>query len=248
MLKANRKYLPIVLFIVGLLVLVGAYFLIKGRGPVDEEANLPEIPLEQRPYTTLTPSEDGHWLKLEITSLENILSSDLKVASLDYELLYQVGDGRTQGVPGTIRLTSGALIVRDLLLGSESSGKFRYDEGVEEGTLTLRFRNDKGKLVGKLSTPFHLQSNAVELTAVGSGFKYQLASIPEDVFFVTMDTFGLPGPFSGQIAAGPFGVFTSQTGTYPGTVSGATHYWQGEWKELVGGEAVDVAVFLQAGQ
>ena len=78
--------------------------------------------------------------------------------------------GIQQGVPGTAKLDGGD-IERKMLLGSESSGKFRYDEGVKGGTLTLRFRNSKGRLIGKLSTEF------------------TLTSPKKGVFEVTLDTF-----------------------------------------------------------
>ena len=245
-----KKYWPVVLFLVGILVLGGVYFLvIRGRGESveDEDASVPELPLEMRPFTSLTPSEDGHWLKLII--------KEIKVegaASLDYELLYKVGDGRTQGVPGNVKI-SGSSIERDLLLGSESSGKFRYDEGVQEGSLTLRFRNDKGKLVGKLSTDFHLQTGAIELTSLDGVFSYILNTVPKSTFFVTMSTFGLPGeaglPAVALAEAGPYGVFASSSSKFPGSVRGVTHRWDGSsWQELSTGKSSDVGVFLKASQ
>lgn len=151
-----RKYLPFILLGVGLLVVVGAFILVKNSKKtttVEEEVTVKEIPAEERPMVSLVPSKDGHYLKLTI--------SQIKVkgaASMDYELLYNLADGRTQGVPGTVKL-DGRDIIKDLLLGSESNGKFRYDEGVNGGTVTLRFRDSKGKLIGKLSTEFTFTSS-----------------------------------------------------------------------------------------
>ncbi len=187
----------------------------RGSGDIDDESNLREIPLAERPFTSLIPKDDGHWLKM--------LISEVKVADakqLDYELLYKLPDGRTQGVPGTVTL-NGEKIERDLLLGSESSGKFRYDEGVENGTLTLRFRNDKGKLIGKLSTDFHLQQDTTDLTSVNGQFKYKLDTKPKKVFFVTMGTLGLPKYISNDISSvtsGPYGIFASTEGKFSGEV------------------------------
>jgi len=151
-----KKYLPIILFVVGLLVVVGVYFfVIKGKSSADvtsEDLTVAEIPVGERPSASLTPSMDGHWLKMKVL--------DIKVKgaeSMDYELLYKIGDGRTQGVPGTIQLNGQTSIERNLLMGSESAGKFKYDDGVESGTLTLRFRNSSGKLLGKLSTDWTLK-------------------------------------------------------------------------------------------
>ena len=154
-----KKYLPVILIGVGLVVLFGAFLAVKNNksnSTVVDEETVKEIPFSERPFVSLTPSSDGFYLKLSISQVKV-----KNAASLDYELLYTLSDGRTQGVPGTVKLTGGD-IVKDLLLGSESNGKFRYDEGVEGGTLTIRFRDSKGKLLGKLSTKFTFSGNQKE--------------------------------------------------------------------------------------
>lgn len=240
-----KKYLPIVIVaLVVLLVIVGAFFILRGRGAssvVDEEANLREIPLNERPFTSLTPKEDGHWLKL---SIESIKVADAK--KLDYELLYKTKEGTTQGVPGSLTLADGAKVERDLLLGSESSGKFRYDDGVEEGTLTLRFRNEKGKLIGKLSTNFHLQKAASVLNSVDNNFKYSLDKVPGSDFFVTMETFGLPKELA-NVDSGPYGIFASSADTFAGMVelSGkVTRYDGNAWIEIGDNKSTNIGVFV----
>jgi hypothetical protein len=130
-------------------------------------------------------------------------------ASIDYELLYKVTNGTTQGVPGNIPLKGESSLERDLLLGSESSGKFRYDAGVETGTLTLRFRNDKGKLIGKVSTDFHLQNGTVTLTSVDNKFKYVLDKPASKVWFVTMQTFGPADKTNLVVEQAPYAIYSS---------------------------------------
>ncbi len=165
-----KKFLPLILIGVGVLVVAVSGITIakmmKGGGDdaVEDEASIPEIPQDQRPTISLTPSSDGHWLDFKV---QNIKVKG--AASMDYELIYTTGMGVQQGVPGTVKL-EGSDVTRNLLLGSESSGKFRYDEGVKGGTMTIRFRNDKGKLIGKLSSTF------------------TLSSPKKGVFEVTMDT------------------------------------------------------------
>ncbi|MCH7641286.1 hypothetical protein IID22_03760 [Patescibacteria group bacterium] len=240
-----KKFLPVFLFLLGVVVLVGVYFLvIKGKKEeptTEEETALVETPLEKRPIASLTPSSDGHWLKLLI---EKIV---IDAASLDYELLYKLPDGRTQGVPGTIKLTGQKEIERDLLLGSESSGKFRYDEGVERGTLTLRFRNDTGKLIAKFSTEFHLQSETNELTSTDGVFKYTLDKSSK-AFFVTMETFGVPDDPPGEVIDGPYGVFSSSSTVLPGEMGlggGAPYLWDGtEWIKLEEFQSPAVGIFI----
>lgn len=201
-----KKFLPFILLLLGVLVLVGVYFLVMrkpAKAPVEEKSTLIEVALNDRPIASLTPSTDGHWLKLKVEKLIAVADS------MDYELLYELPDGRTQGVPGNIKLEGQSQIERDLLLGSESSGKFRYDEGVREGTLTLRFRDAKGKLLIKFMTKFAFLTKTKELTSIDEKFTYILAKTPGKEFFVVMETFGVPTPVSDEVTAGPYGVFTS---------------------------------------
>lgn len=242
-----KKFIPLALLLVGLLVLGGVFVFIRGRGKdtddLEFEEEVAEVELEKRPVATLTPSSDGHWLKLRI---EKIV---IKAETLDYELLYKVPDGRTQGVPGVINLDSEEDIERDLLLGSESSGKFRYDEGVERGTLTLRFRNSKGKLVAKFMTEFHLQTGVDTLNSLDDKFSYKMDE-ESDEHFITMETFGLPKDFDGDISSGPYGVFSSSTGDIGGIVSlggGNIFVLDGSnWIELDQGIAEDIGTFVSS--
>ncbi|KKR87457.1 MAG: hypothetical protein UU32_C0005G0016 [Candidatus Woesebacteria bacterium GW2011_GWB1_41_10] len=199
-----KKYLPFILLGVGVLILAGAFLLIKNSKEVgNEDETVKEIPVEQRPIVSLIPSGDGHWLKLKI--------EQIKVegaVSLDYELLYTLPDGRVQGVPGTVKIKGD--VIRDLLLGSESSGKFRYDEGVETGSMTVRFRNLKGKLIGKLSTKFHMQTGVKELTSADGKFTYSPDKISKGVYYVTMETFAEPNPSTVVVYKDGYGVFSSQ--------------------------------------
>lgn len=241
-----KRYLPLLLFLGGLLVLAGVYFFVIRKPAIEnsgtEEETLLEVSLADRPVASLTPTADGHWL--------NLVIEKIKIAgqSLDYELLYTLADGRTQGVPGTIALKGESKIERKLLLGSESSGKFRYDEGVETGTLALRFRNAKGKLIAKFSTKFHLQSATKDLSSVDGKFSYMLDKLPAKTFFVTMETFGVPTNAPGTVTGGPYGVFSSGSGAFPGTAKlsgGVLYTLEGtSWTKLTGPKASDIGIFI----
>lgn len=237
-----KRYIPIIIVVLGIIVFVGSILLIKGNKKgeeVEEEETIAEIPFEKRPVASLTPSEDGHWLKLNVLKIPN------EYFSLDYELLYKLPDGRTQGVPGTITLKGVSEIERDLLLGSESSGKFRYDEGVENGTLTLRFRDEKGKLAGKLSTEFRLIKDSRDISSSDSKFKFTLSKTPVG-FFVVMETFGLPDKIE-NVQTGPYGVFSSFDSSLPGTVdlAGKVFVWDGGvWNEIKDNKSSDLGIFV----
>ncbi|MBL7036960.1 hypothetical protein ISR94_03980 [Candidatus Microgenomates bacterium] len=212
-----KNKLPLILLGIGILVVgLTVFFVVKNSssdGDSDDVAI--EIDFPDRPVASLTPSDDGHWIKLVIDKIQIA-----KASSMDYELLYSLPDGRTQGVPGNVKLDGATSIERDLLLGSESSGKFRYDEGVETGTLTLRFRNSKGKLLAKFSTKFHLQTSVAKLTSVDENFTYELEE-SSDSWYITMQSFGLPSSSSvSEVTSGPYGVFTSDSSLPEGTADG----------------------------
>lgn len=203
-----KKFLPIILLLVGIVILVLVIVFVKNRNsaPVEDDATVTEIAFVDRPFASLTPTSDGHYINLKIDKI-----TLPKAVSLDYELLYSLPDGRTQGVPGTVDLKGEKVFERKLLLGSESSGKFRYDEGVNDGSLTVRLRDTKGKLLAKFSTKFHLQSADLELTSIDQNFTYKLEKKPKGMFFITMETFGLMDSSVTTVASGPYGIFTSDT-------------------------------------
>jgi hypothetical protein len=237
-----KKYLPFVILGIGILVLAVAFFIFKGKEEVETEETAPEIPFEMRPVTSLTPTSDGHWLNMKIEKIE------IEAATLDYELLYELPDGRTQGVPGTVKIQKGETIERRLLLGSESSGKFRYDEGVKQGTLTLRFRNEKGKLAGKLTAKFHLQTESDELTSIDNQFKFIFDEVPKKEFFVVMETFGIYESLETGVSKGPYGVFGSSEELISGKVElpGDIYLWTNKWEKLENGETDNIGIFASS--
>lgn len=220
-----KKFLPLILIGSGIiLILVIVFFVAKamkgGSAPAgQEEANIPEIPASEWPVVSLTPTSSpkvagsmGHWLDFKVQKL-NIPGA----VTMDYELLYTTGTGLQQGVPGTVKLDGGD-IDRPLLLGSESSGKFRYDAGVEQGTMTLKFRDAKGKMIGKLSTDFHLQTEVTKLTSIDGKFSYELDKTAKGVFFVTMKTFAEPAASMVVVSANGYSVFASDGKPHAGLI------------------------------
>lgn len=211
-----KKYLPLILIASGVLIIVIAGFVIlksmKSAGPgANEEANIPELPQSQWPVVTITPTEDpkvpnslGHFLDFQVQKI-NVPGA----SSMDYLLVYTTSDGGQQGAPGSVKLTGGD-VDRKLLLGSASSGKYRFDAGVSTGTMTITFRDGNGKSMGKLSTDFHLQAETATLTSVDGKFTYTLDKITKGVFFVTMPTFVQPEANSNMVTwSNGYGVFSS---------------------------------------
>lgn len=211
-----KKYIPLIILGLGIVVVVVVLLVLKPFSKntqaevSDQESALIEVALEDRPVASLTPTSDGHWLNLVIDKVK------IDAKTMDYELIYQLPDGRTQGVPGTVTLQPGEAIEKKILLGSESSGKFRYDEGVKDGTLTLRFRNDQGKLLAKFTSDFVLLSGTKELESVDGKFIVNLNKLSTKTFYVVMPTFGVPQMPSEGISEGPYGFFSSDIASISG--------------------------------
>lgn len=223
-----KNKLPLILIGAGVLIVVLAVFVVirslKSGSMVGSEEGvekIPELSQSQWPVVILAPVIDekipnslGHVLGLRVQGIK-VPGAE----TMDYLLVYTTSDGGQQGVPGTVKLTGGD-VERNLLLGSESSGKYRFDAGVSQGTITITFRNGNGKTLGKLSTDFHLQSNETILTSVDGKFTYNLDKAAKGVFFVTMPTFVQPtDPSMYVVWQNGYGVFASDGKAHSGTVS-----------------------------
>lgn len=219
-----KKYLPLILIGTGVLVVALVAFLVmnfaKSPGKTAQVVeNIPELPQSEWPVVSLTPTSDptvpnslGHFLDFKVQKID--VSG---AASMDYLLVYSTSDGGQQGVPGTVKLT-GLDIDKNLLLGSESSGHYRFDDGVSTGTITITFRDANGKSLGKLSSAFHLQMGVMALTSVDGKFTYTLSKDAKGVYFITMPTFVQPADATTYVAwQNGYGVFASDGKPHVGT-------------------------------
>jgi hypothetical protein len=210
------------------IVLVGAIVYLKNNS--GEEGGFRQLTLNERPFATLTPSEDGHWLTLRI---ENLVVKEAK--RLEYLLLYNLEDGRSQGVPGSVDLTGKKTFEQNILLGSESSGKYRYDEGVTDGSLTITYRSEKDVIISRFTSRFILQLGGDDLVIEEGDFLYRFEEeYPED-WFVLMSTMGVPMRFDKEVAVGPFGILSSSDKSFRGSVetTGDVYRYNGrEWELL----------------
>ncbi|HUV42382.1 MAG TPA: hypothetical protein VMY36_00530 [Patescibacteria group bacterium] len=255
----KKNYLIIGGVIILILIIVGGFWFWRSRQakeptPTKEpEGTLIETTLAERPFVILTPTDDGHWLTIDVSRIKD-------ADSLEYELLYNTESGATQGSINTVSLKGETTYSKKILLGSESSGRYKYDEGVTQGTLTIRLRGGPG--TRKLVTDFHLQQGDDELTSIDEKFSLT-GTLSQNDFYVTMMTIGLPGEFEGEILVGPYSVFTSGTETVkngevslklPDEVTGAKlSAWTGtEWQETeaevkdktISGEIDSLATFI----
>lgn len=113
---------------------------------------------EQKPYISLTPQADGHRLNLKISNIPE------SIKEIEYDLIYTAKDENIEiekGVGGTAKI-EGTSMDRELLLGTESctSGcKYKYDEGITGGTLSLSFITADGQSAS-YEAPFVLLTSA----------------------------------------------------------------------------------------
>ncbi len=206
------------------LVFFGAVLTSRSRSKKEAEPTSPpealvptktieEIPPTQRPFIGLVPSDDGHWLTLYINNTG-------EAKTIEYELIYETA-GPTQGAIGTIDFKKRKSPIEEkILLGTESRGKFKYDEGVEKGKLELVFR-EKGQDV-KYNTEFHLQSASQAkntLTSLDDQFSFKAKTNLAKGFYITMPTIGFPKTPEGEIVIGPYGIFTSASSKKTGRIS-----------------------------
>lgn len=172
-----------------------------------EEIN--KIALADRPYVTLTPRADGKEVSMTIDRVA-------KATSVEYEMEYQA-ESLIQGVFGTIDFTQEtAPVSKNLLFGSCSKGKCRYDEGISGGSLTLRF--DGGKEPFALKSGFNLQrqfDREGKFISQDSkaGLDVGRSGLPANTFVLIAGTMGLPTAVDGEVLAGPYSFLAATSPT-----------------------------------
>jgi len=174
-----------------------------------------EMEIDQKPYISLIPRTDGHELTLKI----NHIPKD--ITQIEYELIYTATDGTIEmekGVGDTLKVES-TLITKNLLLGTASctnTCKYKYDEGVVGGTLSLIFINSAGQM-STYETDFVLSSSAQINQNKNIGLpEFTInATVNTGQYFVLLQNYGMPN--SSTLADKIYSVFASGNGA--GTIT-----------------------------
>lgn len=183
----------------------GAFFVL-GKGREKNNGPLPtptpekylEVGVEDAPFVSITPSKDGHWLKV---NLERIREAE----TIEFELAYETSEGVNQGaIGGPYPVPADGTYTKEILLGTESSGHYTYHQGVKGGTLTVRLGGGIGPR--KFMADFILASGDDPLASADAVFS--LSEAKYDGYLVIMPTFGLPAPTEIEITGEPYGVFS----------------------------------------
>ncbi|MEA3355379.1 MAG: hypothetical protein U9Q63_02770, partial [Patescibacteria group bacterium] len=131
----------------------------------------------------------------------------------EYELEYQT-DTLIQGVFGNLEFTDKNMpLSKDLLFGSCSKGKCRYDEGVIGGSLTMRFKG--GDESYTLKSDFNLQ-NMDEKKGVFTSKDLRATldlgtSLSSNSFVLIINTMGLPEKVKEEVLIGPYAFLSSSS-------------------------------------
>ena len=170
--------------IAGLVILVIGTFSFFQKFSFRQSGTVEEVDLifdAEGPYGLVYPRRDGNALVLNIkrTSSYESISYDLAYTSTIDETAVignKVVDGDEEKVGGSIdRGVSGTIDTKEkkgeyeqeVLFGTCSKNVCKYDQGVENGTLTLHIR--KGNSAYRMITQWHLQKPDVALGVLTSG-------------------------------------------------------------------------------
>lgn len=199
----------LVVLIVLVLLGLGLFALKRSKNPAvkpavtTEEPELPvnTIPLEERPFITLSPDESGRNLIMSVSGAPTI-------GDLEYELVYNAAD-KQEGVFGRLDLNlEKQPIKKTLLLGSKSGGgKVTYHEGVTGGSMTATYGSTKLKEQWNF-LHFDPSDPEVSSTDVRFGATLPKTALKKGQVVIVMKSFGLPGPVTNKVVAGPYALLT----------------------------------------
>lgn len=145
-----NKYKIIILIILGMLILFGGgYYILIGSKSSSMNQTTQTVPTPEVIPTInpddlglkLTARSDGKAVKFEISNIKDI-------ESIEYELTYLAKGNIPRGTIGSIEVqpSDTKIETKYLDLGSCSSGKCKYDEGVTSVKLVLKITKKDGSV------------------------------------------------------------------------------------------------------
>jgi len=171
-----------------------------------------ELKPEEKPYLSLIPSADGHWLKLKIDNISNFITQ------IEYELIYRAVDNQSEiekGLGDTVKEIQGNRVERDLLMGTSSCTngcKYKYDTGITGGNLSLTFITPNSEPLS-YETPFILKTGTElkkdKILALSEeNFTINLSN-PGSDYFLLLKNYGYP---KNPTISSVYSVFSSGSG------------------------------------
>ncbi|HSX40243.1 MAG TPA: hypothetical protein VLF68_01380 [Candidatus Saccharimonadales bacterium] len=149
--KNNRVLIGIAVLVV--VIIVGGIFVLSSRNSSSKQATQNS---EDVVIPTLTPDEIGLTMTArdDKKAVKFVISKVDGITGVDYELTYNTGANVPRGVIGHIDVTPGMSTITPnnpdtngyIILGTSSSGKYKYDEGVTSVKLTLKITKNNNKV------------------------------------------------------------------------------------------------------
>lgn len=108
----------------------------KKENVLPEGAEIPKVPKSVK--VDIETVERGREILLSISGIPE------GTEEIEYELSYLASGDLPKGVIGTIKVSGSQSVERQITLGTCSSGRCVYDEGVESISVSLKFNGDYG--------------------------------------------------------------------------------------------------------
>lgn len=217
---SSKKNIYIIAAAALFLIIAAVYFLFifhrvpggsKSYETSGEVKEVSEIPIEKRPYVTLTPTSDGAEI---IISIENMAEFD----RIEYELTYLAdnpqiaGEKLERGATGVDINTKDAKYKKSILLGTASKGVRSPDRGIADGKLTMHsFKGETEYLSETKWDIMEVGTEPMNLSAFGGDVTIRVPKFDKNYWVIIADTVGLPrsAEFDYEDAILPsFGIFS----------------------------------------
>lgn len=146
--KTNKTLIISILVILLITAGAGYYILVANNSTASNEANVTSTEPVQEIIPTIDPVDLG--VKLSLRSDKRAVKFEIAnikdITSVDYEVTYLAQGTIPRGMIGTIEVQPGdkKIETKYLDLGSCSSGKCKYDEGVTSIKLVLKISKSDG--------------------------------------------------------------------------------------------------------
>lgn len=145
----EQKKILIIGGVVLVVLAVGGYFVFSKKSPslpVEQKAVVEE---EQVVISTIAPDELGltFTARSDGKAVKFAISNPAGIQSVDYEISYLAKGDIPRGAIGhvEVKASDSKISTNYIDLGTCSSGKCKYDEGVTEVKLVLKIEKDDGK-------------------------------------------------------------------------------------------------------
>ena len=201
-----KKKLPIIILVAILVLGSGAFLLLRKDKNVEEEATVTKkkisqpvniIEVSDRPYMTLEPSSDGHYITIGVEEIKKDANS------LNYEMEYQTGS-MLQGFQGLLTLDSFPVSEKKLFGSRSAGGSVTYHEDIKGGNLLAEFDGADDYAVKSAWRYFTNSDNETKFSSQDTKFSIANDDLAKYSYVVIYNSPGYPGEIKAELASDPY--------------------------------------------